>query len=88
MAYPFDFRALLSGDKQDWKGKIKNDFEPSLFAKFPLLEGVKNNFYRQGAWYASMSGSGSSVYGLFERKPHVNPEEFPPGSFIWQEELS
>ncbi len=88
MAYPFDFRAILRGDKQEWKGKIKNDFEPSLFAKFPLLEGIKHHFYQMGGWYAAMSGSGSAVYGFFDHPPIFNSEEFPPDSFIWQEELS
>jgi 4-diphosphocytidyl-2-C-methyl-D-erythritol kinase len=48
-----------------WKDKVKNDFEDGVFQKFPLLEAVKRKFYDSGALYASMSGSGAAVYGIF-----------------------
>ena len=41
-----------------------------------------------GAVYISMSGSGSSVYAIFDQEPEVNTGDFSPGSFIWQEELT
>jgi len=50
-----------------WKGIIKNDFESSIFRTYPILENVKNKLYYNGAVYASMSGSGSVVYGLFPK---------------------
>ncbi|HPU95161.1 MAG TPA: 4-(cytidine 5'-diphospho)-2-C-methyl-D-erythritol kinase [Candidatus Gracilibacteria bacterium] len=50
----------------EWKGKIVNDFEISVFPKFPEIERIKNSLYEKGALYASMSGSGSSVFGIFE----------------------
>lgn len=43
-----------------------NDFEESVFPQFPTIGEIKEEMYRQGAVYASMSGSGSSVYGLFK----------------------
>lgn len=49
----------------EWKGLMVNDFEESVFAKYPTIGDIKNSLYRQGALYASMSGSGSSVYGIF-----------------------
>jgi 4-diphosphocytidyl-2-C-methyl-D-erythritol kinase len=44
---------------------VKNDFEESVFIKYPLISEIKNALYSKGAIYASMSGSGSSVFGLF-----------------------
>ena len=48
-----------------WQGLIKNDFEPSIFPLAPKIEAVKDIMLEQGALYASMSGSGASVYGFF-----------------------
>ena len=52
----------------EWKDKIKNDFEEPLFLKYPLIEKIKKELYSHGAIYASMSGSGSAVFGIFEEK--------------------
>tara|TARA_B110000211_G_scaffold63367_1_gene72603 strand:+ start:3928 stop:4677 length:750 start_codon:yes stop_codon:yes gene_type:complete len=49
----------------EWKGKLKNDFETSGFLKYPSLEKIKEELYTDGAIYASMSGSGSVIYGVF-----------------------
>ncbi len=54
---------------KEWKDTIFNDFENSIFNKYPLLETIKNEFYKQGAVYASMSGSGSAMFGIFENEP-------------------
>lgn len=48
-----------------WKELLINDFEKSVFPQFPLIGALKEELYQQGAIYASMSGSGSSVFGLF-----------------------
>lgn len=50
---------------EKWQGLLKNDFEQSVFARFPKIESVKKALIDSGAVYASMSGSGSSVFGLF-----------------------
>ena len=61
-----DLRQALNLPIQEWKYTIKNDFEFSLFEKYPLIGDIRNKMYELGAIYASMSGSGSSVYGIFE----------------------
>lgn len=50
-----------------WKENIKNDFEDSILNAHQPIAGLKKSFYKQGAIYASMTGSGSSVYGIFEK---------------------
>jgi len=56
---------LLVLPVSEWKNCIINDFELSVFAKYPLLAQLKQQFYHAGATYAAMSGSGSAIYGLF-----------------------
>lgn len=63
---------LIQKPLTDWRGLIKNDFEKSVFSKYPEIEKIKNDLYSMGAVYASMSGSGSSVYGIFETAPERN----------------
>ena len=63
---------LIQKPMIEWKDLIKNDFEKSVFANHPEIEKIKNDLYGMGAMYASMSGSGSSVYGIFETVPEQN----------------
>jgi 4-diphosphocytidyl-2-C-methyl-D-erythritol kinase len=63
---------ILSGDIHTWKGRLKNDFEKSIFEKYPALLSLKNDLYKHGAVYASMSGSGSCLYGIYENKPDTS----------------
>ncbi|MDU1889270.1 MAG: 4-(cytidine 5'-diphospho)-2-C-methyl-D-erythritol kinase [Dysgonomonas sp.] len=51
----------------DWKDLMINDFEKSVFAKYPKIREIKDSLYDKGAIYASMSGSGSSVFGIFNK---------------------
>jgi len=61
----------------DWKDYLVNDFEESLFARHQILNDLKSNFYDSGAIYASMSGSGSCIYGIFDNDPGmVFPKEY------------
>ena len=52
-----------------WKSEISNSFEKKVFLKYPILSKIKNNLYAEGAIYSSMSGSGSAIYGLFDKEP-------------------
>ena len=51
----------------EWKNKLQNDFEDSIFTQHSSIKDIKNYLYKEGAVYASMSGSGSVVYGIFEK---------------------
>lgn len=53
---------------EEWKYLIKNDFEFSLFPIYPQLKEIKEQLYQAGALYASMTGSGSCLYGIFEKE--------------------
>ncbi|GAB3906531.1 4-(cytidine 5'-diphospho)-2-C-methyl-D-erythritol kinase [Mucilaginibacter boryungensis] len=57
---------------KEWKYIIKNDFEESVFKNHPEIRGVKAALYDAGALYASMSGSGASVFGIFATRPDLS----------------
>jgi 4-diphosphocytidyl-2-C-methyl-D-erythritol kinase len=65
-----------------WKEQLRNDFEASLFPLYPLLDKVKNALYQAGAVYAAMSGSGSTLFGLFEKPPHLG--QLFPDYLTWE----
>lgn len=59
-------RDVLKQDISTWKEELKNDFEATVFAKYPALSAVKDRLYAQGAVYAAMSGSGSAFFALIK----------------------
>lgn len=63
---------IYSQPLSKWKANLKNDFETYVFSLFPEMENIKQKFYDAGAIYASMSGSGSALFGIFEHLPE-NP---------------
>ena len=65
-------KELINAPIENWKDIVFNDFESSIFKKFPVLKEVKEELYFQGAIYAAMSGSGSTIYGIFEKEPVEN----------------
>lgn len=73
---------------EEWKGRMKNDFEKSVFAAHPSMEKIKEKLYAMGAVYASMSGSGSAFFGLFkEELPVENLKKHFPGMFCWSRRM-
>jgi 4-diphosphocytidyl-2-C-methyl-D-erythritol kinase len=62
----YDLRQVLENQPVEaWKDIVRNDFEASVFAKYPVIERVKQTLYDAGALYAAMSGSGAAVFGIF-----------------------
>ncbi len=81
----FDLRRLGEIPVEDWKNTVVNDFEAPVFAKHPELPAIKEELYNEGALYASMSGSGSAVFGIFSAMPkHSSNRE---GSIVWTGKL-
>ncbi len=67
---------ILARPIAEWKDILRNDFEPSLFSAYPVLHDIKERLYQRGAVYASMSGSGSSIFGVFHQPQEIG-EDFP-----------
>jgi 4-diphosphocytidyl-2-C-methyl-D-erythritol kinase len=59
-------RTVLEKPIHCWKDELINDFEPAVFAKYPQLAQIKEELYVNGAVYAAMTGSGSTMFGIFE----------------------
>lgn len=62
---------LLSRPIEEWQGSVKNDFEPHILATHREIQDIKTKMLDAGAVYASMSGSGSAVFGLFRERPDI-----------------
>ena len=67
----FPLEKLISKPLDHWKDLILNDFEESVCAKYPLIRELKKALYDAGAQYASLSGSGSSIYGIFRKQSRL-----------------
>lgn len=80
MPMPETIEILAAEDK--WPDLLFNDFEEPIFNQYPVLAEVKQKLYNKGAFYASMSGSGSAIYGLF-REPIDCRQDFE-NMFYWQ----
>ena len=63
----YNLRRLHDLPVGEWRKHISNDFEGPVFQQHPVLAGIKAQLYEQGAVYASMSGSGSALYGIFPK---------------------
>ena len=66
-------RDIIKQPIETWRDLLVNDFEESVFKLHPEVENIKNKLYEQGAIYAAMSGSGSSLFAIFKAEPqHLN----------------
>ncbi len=70
---------------EEWKNVITNDFENTIFPKYPELRNIKKVLYDMGALYASMSGSGSALYGIFDSIPEI--KNSLGKYFVWQHKI-
>lgn len=70
-----DLKECIKKDISEWKNELRNDFEMNVFKQYPNLEEIKSSLYKQGALYASMTGSGSTMFGIFNEVPKlISPE--------------
>lgn len=67
---------IVKKSVENWPGTLRNDFEPVVFAKFPEIKKIKEDLYELGAVYASLTGSGSTVFGIY-KKDHPLLFQFP-----------
>lgn len=72
----YSLEEVVQRPVREWKGVMVNDFEDGIFRQYPVIGKIKEKMYGSGAVYASMSGSGSSVYGLFEQGVEPLADEF------------
>jgi 4-diphosphocytidyl-2-C-methyl-D-erythritol kinase len=68
---------------EEWKEQLVNDFEESVFVLHPQLKAVKADLYAAGAVYAAMSGSGSTLFGLFKKRPEQVSWQHQPVYEVW-----
>ncbi|MEN9443622.1 MAG: 4-diphosphocytidyl-2-C-methyl-D-erythritol kinase [Bacteroidota bacterium] len=73
---------------ETWRGKLINDFEGGIFVQYPEIQAIKTQLYDMGATYAAMSGSGSSVFGLFAQAPILPASLFVKDHFVWAGSLN
>lgn len=76
-----DLREIVQQPVNTWKELLVNDFEKTVFSAHPSVAAIKETLYRRGAVYASMSGSGSTVYGIFNPGAQVDTD-FPAGYLV------
>lgn len=70
-----NLQQLITLPVQEWKENIFNDFEVPVINRYPEIGAIKNKLYSSGALYASMTGSGSTVYGIFKENPEISFRE-------------
>lgn len=80
---PIDLTSINTIPFEDWRAQITNDFEAPIFHLYPEIAELKNKLYDAGAFYASMSGSGSALYGIFHHEVE-NLQSWFPGCFYWK----
>lgn len=84
-AYPeFSLKELNTISIEDWKSFVVNDFEKTVFKKAPEIQFLKKTLYDVGALYASMSGSGSAVFGIFRHLPADFENSLPKNIFTYR----
>lgn len=66
-----DLGFLIAEGPEAWKGRLINDFEAPVCERFPVIADIREQLYGLGAVYATMSGSGAAVFGLFKQTPDL-----------------
>ncbi len=77
----YNITTIIHQPLNTWKETMTNDFENVVFANYPQVKAIKEELYKHGALYASMTGSGSTVFGIFE-KNKIPKFRFPDNLFV------
>lgn len=80
----FRLTEIIKTPFDDWKNLIVNDFEKSVFTIYPQISELKQLLYDFGAGFASMSGSGSAVFGIFRHIPANLDKKIPEGILLYR----
>ena len=80
-------KEIITHPVSEWKEQMVNDFEASVFPQYPVIGEIKEELYKNGAMYAAMSGSGSSVFGLFAPDITIPDINFGERSFVFKGKL-
>ena len=73
-------REIVTQSPATWKDALRNEFEPIVFDRYPEIKSIHHALYENGAIYAAMSGSGSSIYGLYDRNVEITVDI--PGHYL------
>jgi 4-diphosphocytidyl-2-C-methyl-D-erythritol kinase len=79
----FNLKEIQNLPIEEWQNVVKNDFERGVFPQYRKIENLKNKLYEMGAVYASMSGSGSAVFAVFNSIPINLHEKFSADTFVY-----
>jgi 4-diphosphocytidyl-2-C-methyl-D-erythritol kinase len=66
-------KEIIQQPIETWKAELQNDFEAPVFVAHPEIKNIKDSLYQQGAIYAAMSGSGSTLFGIFNKTIDTTP---------------
>lgn len=80
-------KEIIEAPLSSWRESLTNDFEEVVFAWHPQLQAIKDKLYQMGALYAAMSGSGSTIYGIFESPVELGETKLFTDCFVWQSTL-
>jgi len=83
----YSLKEIITHPVNEWKEQMVNDFEASVFPQYPVIGEIKEELYKNGAIYAAMSGSGSSVFGLFAPDITIPDINFGERSFVFKGKL-
>ena len=75
---------IVAQDPSTWRNQLINDFETAVMDTYPTIRELKDTLYQNGAVYASMTGTGSTVYGMFKKETKII-FSFPEHYFVYRD---
>jgi 4-diphosphocytidyl-2-C-methyl-D-erythritol kinase len=78
---------IVMQDPSTWRDQLLNDFEDAVMTAYPTIRTIKKQLYEHGAVYASMTGTGSTVYGMFKKETDLSTLSFADSFFVYKEKF-